>query len=496
MEKHRTTCCGSETDRLFWADHLPFFTKFSSSVNVMQGCRNRMQGVRLSRELLKRVPDGKDRNPVLQDSHSGVRTEVPARKMLSKIESDPLGSLFAFLTICRSHESTDPRDKVFAVMGMANACSQETLFFPSYSFSAEVLYRIIASALIGIHPRGLRTILEKEDTDRTNFKTLPSWVPDWSASHEHEIYYEHRRAVEMSFAASGKENPHKSIAGSVLSVKGIEIDTIKAVGDVMESMNDMKEIRTHKGWLRLWKDHNQYQYSSAQHPHVDSSVNAMGALWQTLFGGMQLFIPPEQVHVMERQDVRLSVRRCRPEDLYAFIRWSYDLTNFMDPAHFYCRGLFRDKDTKPENTKEVHSSSPMNPRNMKEEPRELPVLFPSEKHDATRKPQETPAAFSQGTNLATAYQTVRCATMGKRLLITDKGFLGLCPKYSKPGDSIFIIAGLGVPIILRKSQTQEISSLAATLKWQLIGSSYVHGIMNGELAQQEAWNEAVTVEIE
>lgn len=52
IEKHRTTCCGSELDNLFWADHLPFFTRFSSGVNVIQGCRNKMQGVRFYRQLL------------------------------------------------------------------------------------------------------------------------------------------------------------------------------------------------------------------------------------------------------------------------------------------------------------------------------------------------------------------------------------------------------------------------------------------------------------
>ena len=39
IEKHRRSCCGSELDHLVWADHMPYLTKFSTSVMAMQKCR-------------------------------------------------------------------------------------------------------------------------------------------------------------------------------------------------------------------------------------------------------------------------------------------------------------------------------------------------------------------------------------------------------------------------------------------------------------------------
>ncbi|MCJ1327340.1 hypothetical protein MMC10_004009 [Thelotrema lepadinum] len=511
MEKHRTTCCGSELDSLIWANHLPFFTKFSNSVNIIQDCRNKMQGVRYCRYLLKKIPNGVHRDPVLQNIY--VKVGVQLREILSETDSDPLRTLLFFLTVCRSHESTDPRDKAFAVMGMAAAYSRQRLFRPDYSISAESVYQFIATALVETRPEGLRTILEKEDTNRTRFKTLPSWVPDWSVSND---YDEHRHLAEALFTASGKEIPQKSIDGRVLSVKGIEVDSIKAVGEVMSSMHDMKEVRTHKSWLRLWKSHNQYQHTSTPYTLASSPIVA---LWQTLFGGLQLFIPSEsetrgtrgandKAIELERHDLRLSARRCRPEDLYAFTRWAYSLTSFMNPIDSYSQGFFTDMDLEPESTqnsfpvedaKQVPIPASGGIIVIKEEPwsKGPPDSFPSKEYDTMwEKFGHIPTTFSQGTSLVTAYQTIRCATMGKPLLITEKGYLGLCPKDSKPGDSVFIIAGLGVPLILRKSQAQESSESEEVIKWQLVGTSYVHGIMDGELASEEAWSEGVTVGIE
>lgn len=418
--------------------------------------------------------------------------KVPLRGMLYKTERDPVRSLITFLIVCRSRESADPLDKVFAVMGMVNACSRGTLFYPDYSFPAEYAYQEIANGLIGIRLGGLRTLLEKEDADRTNFKTLPSWTPDWSASHEYEVYHEHRRTAEILVLTSGRETPQKSIAGRVLSVKSMAIDTIKTVGDVMESTSDMKEIHTHKAWMRLCKCHNH------QSPRAISPAITLNALWQTPFGGLQLFVPSEledcgasakqdEAFELKRRDVRLSVRRCRPENLYAFVQWAYNLTSFMEEDDYYLQECHPYRDFASGSTQASSGIEGL---------QEISVSSSSEEHDSTGMPNEIPTAFPQGTSLATAYQTVRCATMGKWLLITEKGYVGLCPKDSIPGDSIFIMTGLGVPLILRRSLDPKVSGPAVATRWKLVGTSYVHGIMDGELASKEAWQEAVAVEVE
>ena len=67
-------------------------------------------------------------------------------------------------------------------------------------------------------------------------------------------------------------------------------------------------------------------------------------------------------------------------------------------------------------------------------------------------------------------------TAGNRSLFrTDRGYLGLGPRTVKVGDRVGILKGAQVPYIFRHSERDAETIL------DLVGESYVHGIMYGEL---------------
>jgi hypothetical protein len=53
------------------------------------------------------------------------------------------------------------------------------------------------------------------------------------------------------------------------------------------------------------------------------------------------------------------------------------------------------------------------------------------------------------------------------------GYIGLVPTLSEPEDQVWVIRGCRVPLVIRES-----SSRPGYL--QIVGASYVHGIMDGE----------------
>jgi len=59
---------------------------------------------------------------------------------------------------------------------------------------------------------------------------------------------------------------------------------------------------------------------------------------------------------------------------------------------------------------------------------------------------------------------------GRRFCVTEKGDVGLVPKYTNVGDLVCVFAGLDVPFIVRPSESQ-----AGT--YELVGECYIHGIM-------------------
>lgn len=57
------------------------------------------------------------------------------------------------------------------------------------------------------------------------------------------------------------------------------------------------------------------------------------------------------------------------------------------------------------------------------------------------------------------------------------GLMGLAPIDAEVGDAIVVLAGGRAPFILRTVENTD----EGKIYWRLIGDSYVHGIMDGEM---------------
>jgi hypothetical protein len=76
---------------------------------------------------------------------------------------------------------------------------------------------------------------------------------------------------------------------------------------------------------------------------------------------------------------------------------------------------------------------------------------------------------------------------GRRFMITEKGYMGLAPAGAREGDTIALVEGSQTPLVIGEAGRRwEIQSEPprTILDWQYVGTSYVHGIMDGE-----AWEE-------
>lgn len=64
----------------------------------------------------------------------------------------------------------------------------------------------------------------------------------------------------------------------------------------------------------------------------------------------------------------------------------------------------------------------------------------------------------------------------RRMMITEKGYIGLVPKHAQAGDLVCVLRGCSVPVLLRKEDDYHV----------FVGESYVHCLMDGEAMQQVA----------
>lgn len=75
------------------------------------------------------------------------------------------------------------------------------------------------------------------------------------------------------------------------------------------------------------------------------------------------------------------------------------------------------------------------------------------------------------------------ATNSRRLMLLYNDMLGLGPAEASPGDHVFVLGGLQVPLVLRQVQEHFI----------IIGACYLHGIMDGQVL---GWKESQICDID
>lgn len=92
-----------------------------------------------------------------------------------------VANLLDALLLGRSCNASDPRDKVFALLGIV---SEESRLPANYSLSTAEVYTQIAMHLLKGQQWGLDVILgnlcHRSHESRIQIKDLPSWVPDWN----------------------------------------------------------------------------------------------------------------------------------------------------------------------------------------------------------------------------------------------------------------------------------------------------------------------------
>ncbi|KAF2732826.1 hypothetical protein EJ04DRAFT_513673, partial [Polyplosphaeria fusca] len=80
--------------------------------------------------------------------------------------------------------------------------------------------------------------------------------------------------------------------------------------------------------------------------------------------------------------------------------------------------------------------------------------------------------LEHATDFQSLFDVVDMANLQRRPFVTAKGYLGLGPEEIRPGDTVMVFAGAQMPIVCR-------DGIAGSVV--VVGDSYLHGIMDGEI---------------
>ncbi|KAH8594896.1 heterokaryon incompatibility protein-domain-containing protein [Bisporella sp. PMI_857] len=347
-------------------------------------------------------------------------------------------SLLKLLLRHRSQEATDPRDKAFALLGLADDADLRNLHLtPNYQGTVDEIYTNIAVAILS-KDRNLDLFSATHTYCASPVNTLPSWAPDWSTSdgclpfRHLEMHHAGERAdiCCLGFRATGDStsSPQFYDGNRRLALSGYIIDEIELVGstfapnfqdpfNIGEQCNQsVFHLDFFSEWEKIAAIHSRTTYVTGE--------KMLDCYWQTLSGG---FLPG-------------GYRLAREE--------------------FY-----------------THHAMTHTVRFLATLGRLVPFLWSKPWFKILLVAVAVTTMKIRGYNIQElgGFKENTASSHLRRIMRTQKGYIGLVPRQAQQGDCIGLFKGGKLPLVVRQNGHL----------WQLIGEAYIHGVMKGEIFEEQ-----------
>ncbi|KAK0113266.1 hypothetical protein ONS95_014961 [Cadophora gregata] len=347
----------------------------------------------------------------------------------------------------RDCKVSNPRDKVVGLLGMLVPNLTRDKFQPDYTWQTEKLFYHFAkyvlknfhfkdrAALLSFAGLSRRRKSQQDKAEAESQPLLPSWVPDWLAldSAGPAVFSIIR---EKSFNASKGTLPVMYPLGEY----GTEECFITQIG---YSLGKIVSLTRTKDELTM-----------------DDAATATST--NEISGPAKATISQDtNVNIMQKLDLEwLSWHNDAVKVLDAAISEN-ELSKYEDPRAAFAFSLIAGDDYKGANATVTT----------------LPIEDPKSSLTAVVADIASPEPTLQleimnPDSLYKRQAAVACRD--RHFAVTAAGYMGLVPACSQIGDEVFLLGGVSTPFVLRQKDEK---------KFVLVGDSYIHGVMEGEIAE-------------
>jgi heterokaryon incompatibility protein (HET) len=431
------------------------------------------------------------------------------------------------LKLAQKFESTDPSDKIFALYGVSDDMHElvsSTDFQIDYNRSPLEIYCQFTLSHMKFY--GSSDILIDVDSMRKGkVSNLPSWVPDWSGvapcppfgiGHGSEKY--------NAAGGTGAVFVPEIEDDCVLRIGAAICDSIVWVSDPItdQSAEVLPPLRTPGVLKRIW---DQICTVAGSPKEIESYIDSF---WRTLVANVDKWKQPVDesfyIHFLahwhasrvadEEAENYMAQHLTRPDyedvETRRRIKIEYDKGPSMSEEYFAALQRQLDtafeianiKCTKKQESEESsteckHCEARKNPElvlNRKLPPVKGPDpalslqsdIFLKDYFHRLQNDIDDPISIIEGdSNTFLAVYSQVCSR--RVFFITERGRLGVGPGESQVGNQIAILSGGSMPFVLRETEdatllidSQDSANIGAAKRYNLLGPSYVHGLMNGE----------------
>ena len=351
-------------------------------------------------------------------------------------------TLLYALVRARRFECLDPRDKVYALLGLAADYSKEKLRLqPVYGDRSVAKTYVSAAIHILEDADDLLLLAQAEGQNFQRTEHLPSWVPDWSCA----------KGVGLGlvgyarFKAAGDLPRSLIIHESKMSLilRGLRLDRIVQVGESKDEALIRSKPAYFPGWISIM---------STLPPVYHNGQPKIEVFWRTLITDTAARLPESAQHPAP-EEFRLAFYDWL---MGIALRWMEEPPS-MKKMRFF-EGLTR-----------LAASDETGLVAIIAEKLDMGLKSTSLSHYITNL-EDTGNSDPPD---ADDYESILSNSSQTRLLRTSANYLGLATTSVREGDSVWIISGSRVPLILRESGSLN--------EYRLVGGAYIHGFMQGEM---------------
>ncbi|KAE9378715.1 HET-domain-containing protein [Stipitochalara longipes BDJ] len=397
--------------------------------------------------------------PIVYQVHCLITTKgkgnEPARQPIQlsgyphhihKLSQSERPSLGVVLDLCRKATVTDPRDKIYGILGLLPH-NIATSISPDYTLSHEQVFYQFARTLLQEESR-LETILSWCRFGENS--VMSSWIPDWTTpfSRNHIQWLRRRSAAGFSTAQCSISEDTR-----YLNCRGFLFDSIYSVsGSLSENLPYCTETPKRSNQIHQLTNNNLQKL-------YDDEKSLHATLWRTLrqdhpfrrdIRKTCLDIAWIDWDVLESDPRRYDYLRC--ETITSNVSWETFESFRQTNADFDVCGIkFKD-------------------------------FFPGMDHWSSfwmkDESKDTEHAELAG-QMASDMHLIVLALTGRRLATTAAGYLGMVPEEAMKDDVIAVLYGCNFPVVLRPCGD----------RYLFIGEGYVDGVMDGELMEAQARGE-------
>lgn len=363
--------------------------------------------------------------------------------------------LVAMMAYVGDSGATDERDRVYSLLGIARDRDLVRIVDPE--FTVEDVFRQLVGSFFDKY--GCLDIIcyshvfknSAELSELREKKRLPSWIPDWKVHVEGKVMpvmasqgsnpgTGNFRPVwaldtDLMYRASKGRDPTYQISndGQILTCSGIVLDIIDGLGG--SKYNDTGELERNLPLIQPTSSKNANPLLSD--PSISDPTNEVEIILRSLVRCLTL----------DRADRYLSEHL--PE------------THYLEALKSLCEAYFHDP-----NQKDI----PRYFRSWIETNEELLILGRPLKSYCNEAISVFHSLKTESTEKLGGRVKDTISTMARRLAITEKGRLGMAPSRAQKGDSVMVLYGCNIPVLLRDRGG----------KFEFVGECYVDGFMDGE----------------